>query len=291
MICKHKNIRVNKKWINENVVKEEWGRFVYPARVNKFAAYIRDGKFQSSEIIVAINDNGKYVLIDGQHRLEAIKKENVEFEMEFKIYSELSNEEMYERYKIKNEVKGFRLVDDIKGYIAFRKYDWLNAFLESNFPLEVTLRGGINSVKVGDILNILYNGLRMSIIRANLTRNKLPLFLEDLDAEKFSLMKDFFSLYKRCFGNPHRENWMYKNAVVFTFFRIWFKNKDSFKEDEFIRRWRPVERSSPIRQEATAGVFDTGILESMTRKIYKVINKGYSKNKMQRFWIEEKEEN
>jgi len=288
MDCKYKKIKVNKDWIKKNIIKRGWQRFVYPSRVNKFAGYIRDGKFHTSLITVAVNPEGKYILIDGQHKLEAIKKENIDFDMDFRIYEGLNEEEMYEKYQIENDVKGFRLVDDIKGYTELKKYDWLNAFLDdSNFPIEVTLRGGINSVKIGDILNVIYNGLRSSIVRANLTRNKLPLFLDDLDAEKFSLMKDFCTLYKKCFGNPHRDNWMYKNAVMFTFFRIWMKNKEDFKEEEFVKRWRPIERSSPIRQEATAGVFDTGILEIMTRKIYKTINKGCSKNMMQEFWIED----
>ena len=280
---------MNKNWIEKKIVKRTWNRFIYPSRVNRFAGYIRDGKFRCSLITVGINDEGKYILIDGQHKLEAIKKENVEFEMDFRIYEGLSEEDMYKEYRMINDVKGFRLVDDLKGEIELKRYDWLNAFLDSPFPIEVTIRGGINSVKIGDILNIIYNGLRTSITRSNLTRNRLPLFLEDLDSEKFSLMKDFCSLYKRCFGNPHRDNWMYKNAVMFTFFRIWIRSKEDFKEDEFIKRWRPVERNSSIRQEATAGVFDTGILESMTMKIYRIINRGYSKNMMQEFWIEEEE--
>lgn len=289
MNCKLKQIKVNREWIKENIIRREWQRFIYTSSVNKFAGLIREDKFDPScTITVGINEEGKYILIDGQHRLEAIKKEDVEYEIVFKIYSGLDDKQMYDKFKMENNGRVFRLVDDLKGEIEFKRYDWLNAFLDdSNFPIEVTLRGGINSVKLGDILNVIYNGLRSSIIRTNLTRNKLPLFLEDLDAEKFSWMKDFCTIYKKCFGNPHRENWMYKNAMMFTFFRIWMKNKDDFKEEEFVKRWRPIERSSPIRQEATAGVFDTGILESMTRKIYRTINKGYSKNMMEEFWEED----
>ena len=284
MNCKYKTIKVNKEWIKENLINRGWQRFLYPARVNKFASYIRDDKFHSSLITVAVDKEGKYILIDGQHKLEAIKKEGVEMEMDFRIYEGLDEDEMYEKYQIENDVKVFRLADDLKGFIELKKHDWLNAFLDSPFPIEVTIRGGINSIKIGDILNVLYNGIRTSIVRTNLNRTKLPLFLEDLDSEKFGLMKAFCILYKKCFGNPHRDNWMYKNAVMFTFLRIWLKNQENFKEEEFIKRWRPVERNSSVRQEATAGVFDTMILESMTRKIYKIINKGCSKNLMEEFW-------
>ena len=288
MNCKYKTIKVNKNWIQKNIIQKGWQRFVYPSSVNKFAGDIRNGEFDSSQITVAIDKEGKYILIDGQHRLEAIKKEDIEIEMEFRVYEDLEEEQMYKIYYRENTGRVFRLVDDLKGYIELGKYEWLNAFVEGggNFPIEVTIRGGINSIKVGDIINVLYNGLRESIVRANLTRTKLPLFLEDLDSEKFGLMKDFCFLYKKCFGNPHRDNWMYKNAIMFTFLRIWIKNQKNFKDEEFVKRWRPVERNSSVRQEATAGVFDTMILESMTRKIYKIINKGCSKNLMEEFWKE-----
>jgi hypothetical protein len=285
----YKKIKVNSSWIKDNIIKKDWQRSIYPATVNKFARDIKEGKFISSLITIAKDkNNGKYILIDGQHRLEAIKKENAEFEMDFCVYEDLLDEEMYNEYYIKNNGRVFRLVDDLKGYLALKRYDWLDAFFNKNFPIEVTLHGGINSVKIGDILNVLNNGLFSEITRKNLSRNTLPMFLETLDAEKFGLMKDFCSLYLKSFGSPHRDNWMYKNAIMFTLMRIWIKNKDNFKEDEFIKRFRPIERAVTIRQDATAGVFDTGILEQVTRKMYKIINKGYSKKLMEQFWENKK---
>jgi hypothetical protein len=282
----YKKIRINKKWIEENIIKRDWQRSVYPARVNRFAGYIRTGNFKTSLItVVKSNPDGKYILLDGQHKLEAIKKEDGDFEMDVCIYSDLDEQEEIEIYKMLNEVKPFRLVDDIK--VEIGRNDWLDAFFDKQFPIEVTLHGGLNAVKVGDILNILNNGLSPTITRRNLTRNNLSFFLEDLDAEKFGIMKDFCKLYLRCFGSPHRDNWLYKNAIVFTLMRIWIKNKDNFEEDEFIKRFRPIEKAISIKMDATAGVFDTGILEQVTRKMYKIINKGHSKNLFKEFWKEE----
>ena len=190
-------------------------------------------------------------------------------------------------YVDKNDVKGFRLADDLNGYIHLNKYEWLNAFLENKyFPMEITIRGGINSLKIGDLLNILSNGLYLSIKRKNLSRNTLKLFLEDLDSEKYNTMKEFCSFYMKCFDSPHKGNWVYKNSIMFTIMRIWIKNKDKFKEEEMIKIFRNIERSSATRQEATAGVFDTSILEQMTRRMYHIINKGRSVNKFKEFWIE-----
>ena len=79
-------------------------------------------------------------------------------------------------------------------------------------------------MKIGDILNVINNGLAPAIKRRNLSRNTLKLFLDGLDAGKYRIMKDFCSFYLKCFGSPHRDNWMYKNAVMFTIMRIWIKN-------------------------------------------------------------------
>ena len=66
-----------------------------------------------------------------------------------------------------------------------------------------------------------------------------------------------------------------------------------FLECDLYSRFRPVqtlpiEKNGSIKQDSFIG--DLATLESLTRKIYRVINKGRSVNKFKEFWIEEKEE-
>jgi len=77
--------------------------------------------------------------------------------------------------------------------------------------------------------------------------------------------------------------------VMFTLMKIWVKNREDFEEEEMIKRFIPVEKSGSVRQDSFIG--NVAIQESLTRKIYKVINKGYSTNKFKEFWNENPEEN
>ncbi len=281
----YKKIKINSDWINDNIIKRDWQRSLYPSRVNKFASYIRDKQFECSLITVAEDkDTGELVLLDGQHKLEAIKKEDIEIEMDFCIYKNLDEEKEIFIYRMLNEVKQFRVVDDIRTYLG--RHDWLDAFFDSSFPIEVSLHGGINSIKIGDILIVLYSGIRDSPKRSSLSRNKLPLFLKELDATRFREMKDFCILYKKCFGNPQSDNWVYRNSIMTIIMKIWYSNKDIFSEEEFIKRFKPIEKKDGIRQLSTVGGFDQTSYELLINKIYQASNKGYSKNKFIKFWKE-----
>ena len=118
--------------------------------------------------------------------------------------------------------------------------------------------------------------------RNNLTRKKLPGFIASLDSEKYSLMKDFLTMYKNAFGEPARESWVYRNLVIFTLMRIWIKNRDKFDESTFIKVFRDVESEPSVRQDSI--VTSILMIETMTRKIYRIINKNRSINFFEKFW-------
>ena len=62
------------------------------------------------------------------------------------------------------------------------------------------------------------------------------------------------------------------------------KNKENFDDETFIKCFREIEDKQYIKQDAIAT--DVATLESMTRKIYRVINKGRSVNKFEYFWYD-----
>ena len=193
---------------------------------------------------------------------------------------------MMEEYKSLSDVKHHRSIDIIKMYIYGREQEWLSAFLdEKYFPINVSLNGGINSLGIDNLITILYNGLKKTISRVSLSKHKLEPFLEGIDAEKYEIMKDFCKVYKDSFGEPSTDNWMYKTIVMFTLMRIWIANKDNFSDEEFISSFKRVEQNAGIRQDSH--VANKEILESMTRRIYRVMNYKKSANKFVQFWDEE----
>ena len=64
--------------------------------------------------------------------------------------------------------------------------------------------------------------------------------------------------------------------------RIWLKNRDKFDEEMIIKCFKEVQDKQYIKQDAVN--VDSATLEAMTRKIYRVINRGRSVNKFEQFW-------
>ncbi len=280
-----KKQKINSQWIEENIIKPGWQKNLYPSNVNKFVNHIRNGTLIQSLITLSKRKDGILVLLDGQHKLEAIKKTDIEFVMDLCIYEDLDEKQEKQVYKALNDVKNQRLIDDIKLYLGH--HDWLDAFLDnSNFPIEVTYLGGVNSIRIDRFLNVMRNGLGGGFVRRNLSRKNLPLFFEDLDADKFATMKDFCSFYKKCFGDPYKDNWMYGgNTIMLTLMKTWRMNRDKFPEEEMIKCFKPLYENINVKLNAV-GV-DLTTLQSLAFRVYSIINKGRSVNRFERFWDED----
>lgn len=273
---------VDKTWINKNIISPGWQRDIYPARVNSFVAKIRAEQFFQSILTVSERENGNLILLDGQHKIEAIKKTDTSFKMDLCIYSGLTKEEEVKIYKMLNDVKQQRIIDDIKIYIG--NHDWLDAILdEKNFPINITKSGGINSIRIDKLLNVLKNGLSFnSFQRQNLSRRNLPGFMDDLDAERYEFIKDFCIFYKKCFDEPFKDNWLYDTNIMTLLMKIWIVNKDNYPEEILIKRFSAIKYNGSIRME-TKGV-DSTTIKALTYKIYGTLNKGLSANQFIEFW-------
>lgn len=281
----YKQIKINKDWIEKNIIKPGWQRSVYPARVNRFLNHIKNGTFYESDIIVAIDERTKkFILLDGQHKVEAIRRSNKNIVVGIMAYEGLDDDDMRKIYVMENDVKGFRIIDDLELFIG--KNDWLDALLESDkFPITITRKGGVNALRLDKVLSIIFCAEQDGISRQTLSRSKLPTFLATLDSEKYKTTKEFFTLYKKCFGDPSNENWVYKFMILMTLFKVWKANRTLFKEEKIIEAFRKVEKNARIRQDSY-GV-DNMSLASLTRNVYLVINKKRSTNKFVNFWDEE----
>jgi len=279
----YEKILVNSSWIKKNTEKPGWQRNLYSSRVNHFINHIKNKTFKSSLITVA--KKGKFLIVlDGQHKLEAISKAEVSFEMDFCIYKGLNDEEMIEIYKMLNNVKQPRLIDDIK--IHLDNKEWLDCYMEESFPINVSFNGGVNSIRIDKFLNIIKNGFVNEFTRKNLTRKSIDLFIEELNRMTYLTMSDFCLFYKKCFGEPLRDNWLYKNVIMFTIFRIWRSNKNNFNQETMIKCFKPIEKNDSIRRD-TSSSYDINSMEMLTRKIYNLINFRRSSNKFEIFWEEE----
>ncbi len=289
---KYKILKIDKSWIKNNIIKPGWQRNLYPARVNHFVNHIRNNTFERSLITVAKDDKGKFILLDGQHKIEAILKSEVIKEMDFCVYEDLDDPGMVKIYKMLNNVKQPRLIDDIKIHVGRKKNDpgrkeWLDIYMKEGFPINVTLSGGANSIRIDNLLNIIHNGRLNETKRRNLNRKIIDEFINTLDKETYSLMSEFCTFYKSCFGEPTKGNWLYRNLVVFTLFRIWKVNRNGkiIDEETLQNCFKKIEANDKIKDGSLA--VDIASIDELTRRIYYTLNKGRTVNKFIFFWEED----
>ena len=278
-----KNVLINKDWIKKNKALS-WQRNIYASSVNKFGSYINNGTFISSLITLAKRKGNKELsLLDGQHRVLAIEKSGKPFRMDLRIYEDLNEKEMKELYFIIGKGKSHRITDDLKVYVEDHLF--LNKFLEKEFPITVSLKGGVNAMRLDILIKVAFHSDIRAITRQGITKNNLKGVLEKIDLEKYNEMKEFFSLYKKCFGEPNKENWLYKHILLVTMVKVWKANRIFYSEKDMVSAFRKVEGSAIIRQESY-GV-DSPTLRRLTKKVYSIINEGRKGNKFLMFWEED----
>lgn len=287
MKVSYKVAMINEEWI-KNCLVPDWQRNLYSSNVNRFVNLIRNGTFLPHSLITVawLHGKKKWKVVGGQHRIEAIRITKASILCDLKVLEDATEDDLIKEYEAGNAIKAERLIDVLKLYAnGYRNEELLELLDEKKFPIIVSLNGGQNSIRVDNFLNMVYNGIRPVIGREGLGRKKAIKFIEELNQEKIGLFKEFFAFYKKCFGEPDMQNWVYRTLFVATIMRIWIANKNEFKEDELIKQFRIVSESATIRQ--ISGAIDYASIEQMTKSIYRLINKHRSINKFTQFWDEQ----
>lgn len=276
---------VNTKWFEKNTFSPGWQRPLYQSRVNNFVGKIRDGQFIPT-IITLGKEKGKklYVLIDGQHKGEGIKRSGHEVEVDLMIFEDLTEQEMKDIYEAMNDVKNHRMIDLITFYIG--SSEWFDALLDiDKFPLNVSMKGGVNSIRIDAFTNILANGYKLTKYRSNISKRTIGFFIKEFDAEKYTIAKDFCNFFVGTFGQPSRDNALvYKPMIMYSIMKIWKANQDSFDEETMKKCFVNVLNDAGMLRFGT-GV-DRPMQELLISTIYSIINKGKSVNKFVPFWTE-----
>lgn len=288
MKTEYKEQIVNKDWIEKNVEGIEWQRELYPARVNRFVNYLKNSKFREHSLITLWKENakGKYKVLDGQHKLEAIRICDVDMLVDLRILSYCTKFEAMQEYKSLADVKHHRNLDIVRLQVFGKKNEYLLRMLdEKKFPINITLNESKNGLRLDNALIVLFNGIKRTRVRQSLSKEKLEPFIESINEETYKILEDFFKIYKKCFGEPSTSIWVYKNVIIITLMRIWLANKNQIKEEEIIEAFRRVESNSAIRQDAVLGGVGVGLNQIVSR-VYKTINYKRQK-KFVIFWDEE----
>lgn len=202
-------------------------------------------------ILIVNQINNEMRLIDGNHRIEAIKRffnykdsnKKIKIECVLKVYKGLSEDEEKQIYsdeaKRKNESYEDRL-NIYKDSITFWKLmnDPLN-----KFPSQVTIYPAKNSIKFRTIINAL-NTTKQSGengYNANyLNKEEIIQFALTLQYEDYKFMHDFVGMFVQIFGKVGTENIFSRPQYFLPLFDIYCKNIKCVKDSNFYERFSKV---------------------------------------------------
>jgi hypothetical protein len=202
--------------------------------------------------VLIVNKRGHDMrLIDGNHRIEAIKKfysyrishNGIKIECILKVYSELTDEQEREVYsdeaKRKNESYEDRL-NLYKDTITFWKL--LNDRL-APFPCKVTIYNAKESLRFRVILNAFYTAKRNSeqgYTSQYVNKEGMVEFAKELNYDDFTLFKEFVTFLIRVFGAIGEENIYLRTQFFIPLFDIYVRNRHYKDERNFDERFSRI---------------------------------------------------
>lgn len=238
--------------------------------------------------ILIVNKKDKELrLIDGNHRIEAIKRfynykelhKSISIECVLKVYEGLNDEEEREVYaneaKRKNESYEDRLCI-YKDTIQFWKL--LNDEI-NRFPCKVSIYHSTKSIRFRTILNA-FASMKNSQDKGYfepifLKKESLIEFAKSLNYEDFILLKNFIEFFQNTFGLIDSSNIFIKSQLFYPLFDIYCKNINLSSDSSFKERFERIINRSDLKSYALLA--NKEAQKKIRVIMIDYINKGYSK--------------
>lgn len=214
-----------------------------------FEGLVKDTHFDASFVVNKVN--GRYRLIDGNHRYEAITKylmanPNNRVEVTMHVYKNLEDAQeklLYTRYNQGKKQSTNDFVQQYKDEIPL----WKIISNPREFPVKVSAYGGINSISFYKLVGS-YIACQKPRFPGGYMGKPLD-FIEDsqqLGHRDAKLMAEFIKEFMRAFG-PLRNNKWFRTTPFTAIMKIWMDNRENFKPDKMINLFE-----NRLRQDAEA---------------------------------------
>jgi len=202
-----------------------------------FDGLINDKHFDSSFVVNLVN--GKFRLIDGNHRYEAIVKylaanPDNRVEVTLHVYKELDEDEeklLYTRYNQGKKQSTNDFVQQYKDEIPL----WKIITNPREFPVKVSVYGGLSSMSFYKLV-----GAYISCRKPRFTGGYFGRPLDFIDDTKqlghsdAKLMGEFLKEYLKAFG-PLRNNKWFRTTPFTAIMKIWVDNRENFLPDKLVK--------------------------------------------------------
>jgi hypothetical protein len=251
--------------INNFVILEN-RRLISDGQVRKIHGAVLDKK-NPIGILIINRVNGKDRLIDGNHRIEAVKRffeykksyATVKIECILKVYENLSSEEEKQIYldeaKRRNESHEDRL-NMSKDDITFWKL--LNDKLDK-FPCEITIYKTVNGLRFKVILKAIKTSKRgpdAAFDAQSLNKDEVVPFAKSLEYEDYVAFKNFMELFIKTFGQVAKTNLYAKSQYFIPLWDIYIQNIQYKDDKTFNERFARVISRADIMSYANLATRD-----------------------------------
>lgn len=224
-------------------------RQISDCHVKKIHGAFLEGKNPVGVLIVNLRGRDMR-LIDGNHRVEAIKRfykykdahKKIKIDCVLKVYKELNDDEERQVYsdeaKRRNESYEDRL-NIYKDTITFWKL--LNDPI-NKFPCSVSIYPAKEGIKFRHILNAFNTSKKSSAgyYSSYLNKEDLVEFAKTLEYDDYVLLKGFMEFFIETFGKVGKENMFCKVQFLLPLFDIYVKNVEYKNDANFKERFKRI---------------------------------------------------
>ncbi len=200
----------------------EWNRIVRKTSVNKFELSIKNKSFHGT--LLTVNKLGnKFRVINGNHRLEAIKESREIVKVILDIYENLS---IQEEKKLFSDIS-IESPQTLNDYLYIYKEDIPLYKAIKNLPVNVSIYSDEKSVRFKtllDSINSTKNESKEFDVRG-LNREKALRIAKELTNEDLNMLRLFFELYREGVGIKSKDNILYKPMILIPLINLFFRRQ------------------------------------------------------------------
>jgi hypothetical protein len=279
------NFLINPETLNRFEIMED-RRIIREGHVGKIHGVLLNN--QNPIGVLVVNErNGKWRIIDGNHRIEAIKrfynlrKENQKKQIEctLRVYCNLTDEEERELYGKEatriNESHEDRL-NIYKDTINFWK---MTQDPLKEFPVKVSIYNTKRTLRLRTILDALCTvkqDMKNGYYPKYLTKSDLVTFAQELTYVDFLEIKNFLKIFVASLGDIDESNSFSRRIGFLPLFDIYVRNFRDKSDKEVIERFKRIMGKSDVM--VYLNMQGREAQQTLRRLMLGYINSGYSKN-------------
>lgn len=234
--------------------------------------------------VMTVNKNGGYVVIDGNHRLEAVrrfflnkKNKDMRISVTLKVYHDLTEKEMLAVYD--NIAKQRTQTFDDALQLHSNTIDLWTFIRERGFPCKVYISGNSDGLKFKTIVNALSNSYSSeagTYTPKRTSKSDIVDTAQSFTMADYAHMVDFLSFFIDNYGMVTKQNLFVKPHFFEPLFDIFMKNKSHREDKNFSERFRKIIGNPFLMQFSNMGGRENRV--KIRQIMLDAMNKSISKN-------------